>query len=68
MSNDKVTLKDVYEAVNRLEDKMDARFRAIEMDVESNKSFKNRALGIFSITSVMASAVWAYLFNRLVGR
>jgi len=71
------TLKDVYEVVNRLEDKMDKRLTCIEKDIEERLSeieeWKNNITGKISIIAAMAGSVMgiivsiitAYITKRL---
>lgn len=62
MSEEKVTLRDIYAAVNRLEDKFDRRIVVLEKDVNELQKFQNKALGIVSVlavfTSLVANAIW----------
>lgn len=43
-----ITLKDIYDVVNRLEDKVDDRFSNIEVDVEAVKTRVNSVEKLFS--------------------
>lgn len=43
-----ITLKDIYDVVNRLEDKVDDRFQNIEVDVESVKTRVGSVEKLFS--------------------
>ena len=43
-----VTLKDIYDVVNRLEDKVDDRFHNIEVDVETVKTRVGSVEKLFS--------------------
>lgn len=41
MTNDKVTLKDVYEVVNRLEDKMDSNLKEMNKRIDTQEESIN---------------------------
>lgn len=62
MAEERVTLRDIYAAVNRLEDKFDKRIVNVEKDVNDLQRFQNKALGIVSVlaifTSLVANAIW----------
>jgi len=49
MSNGKVTLRDIYKVVNRLEDKMDERLREAEKRIDTLESFKDNLAGKLAI-------------------
>lgn len=53
----KVTLKDIYQVVNRLEDKVDKRLKALEKKVDILETFKDRALGLAVVLGLMAGVV-----------
>lgn len=63
-----VTLKDIYDVVNRLEDKVDCRLTAVEKSVDELQSFQNKVLGIASIAAIFVSAIVTYVWNRIVGK
>jgi hypothetical protein len=50
-NNNKVTLKDVFEVVNRLEDKMDARLCLLETKVDTLESFRDNLLGKITLVT-----------------
>lgn len=64
-TNGKVTLKDIYEIVNRLEDKMDERLCSVEKRVDILEDFKSRILGIATIISVISGAVFSWFWERV---
>lgn len=61
-----VTLKDIYDVVNRLEDKVDDRFSNIEVDVEA---VKNRVGSVEKLFSNMAGkvAIGVIIVGSVVG-
>ena len=65
MSKESITLKDVYDAVNRVEDKMDKRITPLESRIDNLEDFKGRALGIFGVISFLGSAVFSWAWERI---
>jgi len=65
MPSDKVTLKDILEICNRLEDKMDDRLSKVEKDVDSLQGFQNKTLGILSVVTIFTSGLATFIWNRL---
>lgn len=72
MSEDRVTLRDVYDAINRMEDNLKKEFNGrltkVEKDIEDIKSFQNRFLGVMSILSLFLSAAATYIWNQVFNR
>lgn len=66
MSEERVTLRDIYSALNRIEDKLEKRIEDLEKQVDTLKSFQNKALGILSVISVFAGVISNYLWERVV--
>ena len=68
-NNNRPTLKDVYNVVNRLEDKMDKRLQGIEDDVECNTAFRNQLTGrvamIAGVIGVVVNIVLNWFFRRI---
>lgn len=62
-----ITLRDIYEVVNRLEDKIDDRITPIEKDISDLKSFQNRTLGIVGIVSIVLSGFSSYFWSKVTG-
>lgn len=67
MAKSMVTLKDVYEIVQRVEDKMDAQFSDHVKRIRENESFRARATAIFSFLSIFSGVVASYVWERLKG-
>lgn len=61
-----ITLKDVYEVVNRLETKFDERYERIESRVTKLETFQNKALGILSVATMFLTLAATYVWNRLM--
>ena len=64
-NGNRVTLKDIYEVCNRLEEKMDKRMCHAEERIDILEDFKSRILGIATIVSVISGAVFSWLWERL---
>lgn len=67
MSGGNVTLRDIYDAVERLEAKLDRRIEKIEARTDSLETFQNRALGIVSVFSVFISLIANFIWTRITG-
>jgi len=55
--SEQVTLRDIYDVVNRIEDKFDQRIRCVEDDVEVLKTFRDNMMGKIAIITVIATSV-----------
>lgn len=66
-SQSNVTLRDIYEVVERLENKMDQRIKELENDVEQIKDNQNKALGVVAVLSLFFSAAATWMWNKLTG-
>ena len=65
MAKDNVTLRDVYDAVNRIEDKLTKRIDIVEEDVDELQSFQNRILGIATVLSVFISGAATFVWEKI---
>ncbi len=65
---DRVTLKDVYDIVERLENKMDSRLQRDETRLENMENFQSRAIGIISVVMFFVSATSSYVWDKVLGR
>lgn len=70
MAEDKVTLRDVYSAINRLEDNLKKEFNerltVVEHDIDQIKAFQNRFLGVVSVVSIFVSAIATFIWDRMI--
>ncbi len=66
MAEERVTLRDVYDAINRVESKYDRRLERIEQDIDQIKSFQNKAYGVVGMLSMFVSAAASYVWNKVV--
>jgi len=65
---DNVSLRDIYEAVERVEEKMSKRIEKVECDVNDLQAFQNKALGILSVVSLFASAIASFIWDKISGK
>lgn len=65
MSNDIVSLRDIYSAIERLEDKIDKRVTPIERDVDDLKAYQNKAMGTLGVLSAFVSLAASYFWNKI---
>jgi hypothetical protein len=65
MANGRITLKDIYEVVNRLEEKMDKRMCRVEERVDILEDFKSKILGIVTIVSLVSGAVFSWFWEKV---
>ncbi len=68
MNEDRVTLRDIYGALNRIEDKLEKRIEDLEAEVGVLKAFQNKALGILSIISVFVGLASTYIWNKVTNQ
>jgi hypothetical protein len=66
--SDKVSLRDVYNAVNSLEEKIGKRLDKIENRVDVLEDFKGRAIGMLSIFAIFSGAVSTWIWSKLTGK
>lgn len=67
-SVDQVSLKDVYEAVNSLENKIGTRIDKIETRVDTLETFRDKTLGMVAVFSAFISLAVNYIWERVIGR
>ncbi len=65
---DNVSLRDIYEAVERVEEKMTKKIEKVECDVNDLQAFQNKALGILSVVSLFASAIASFIWDKISGK
>ena len=51
------TLKDIYQIINRVEDKMDRRLSVVEDKIDGLESFRDNLMGRIAILTVVATTV-----------
>jgi hypothetical protein len=65
MTNDKVSLKDIYEIVDRMEQKLDKRMCQLEGRVDVLEDFKARILGMAAVVAAFVGSVTAWLWKKV---
>lgn len=63
-----ITLSDIYQVCNRLEDKMEKRFGELEDRIAAQESFRNKAIGIIGVVGTFSSVVTTWIWNRIIER
>lgn len=66
MNEERITLKDVYDAVYRVEDKLGKRLDDQDRKIQELKDFQNRALGILSAGTMLFSALISYFWDKVL--
>lgn len=74
MSSGSVTLRDVYEIMQRVEDKVDKKIAELEDKIEKQslkidrlEAFNNRTLGVLAVGSAFVSLIATFIWNKIVG-
>ena len=67
MTKNEITLKDIYEVVNRLEERMDKRMCEVEERVNILEDFKAKILGMAAIIAAFVGGFSAWLWKRITG-
>ena len=65
MTKGTITVKDVYDVVNRLEDKMDKKFEDHEGRLNKLEDVGSRILAVWGVISFVATALFTWAWNRL---
>ena len=60
-----ITLKDVYDVVNRLEDKMDDKFKDHDNRLNKLEDLGSKALAIWGVIAFVGTAVFTWAWNKL---
>ena len=61
MPDSKPTLNDIYQIVNRVEDKLDRRLKCVEDKVDGLESFRDNLMGRITILTVIATTVMSII-------
>jgi hypothetical protein len=64
--NTGISLRDVYEVVNRLEEKFDERLADHEMRIRASERFINKALAIAGLGSAFVSLAASYIWEKIM--
>jgi len=65
MTNDKITLRDIYEVVEKSNDKMDRRMCELEDRVNCLEDFKARILGMAAVIAAFVGSATAWIWKRV---
>ena len=65
MTDDRVTLRDVYEAIGSLESKIDEKIKDNAARIDTLETFRDRWLGAMAVISLFGGAVSSWLWERL---
>jgi hypothetical protein len=68
VSVDNISLRDIYNAVNRLEDKLSKRMDDQDGKIRRIESFQNKALGIVSLGMLIFSSLITYFWKKVLPR
>lgn len=66
-SRDDVSLRDIYDAVGSLEEKMGKRIEKVETNVANLQGFQNKSLGVISVLSLFFSAIASFIWTKITG-
>ena len=61
MPDNKPTLNDIYQIVNRVEDKLDRRLKCVEDKVDGLESFRDNLMGRITILTVVATTIMSFV-------
>jgi len=68
MTNEPITNKDLYDAINDLRKEMSYRIDAIEKQVDENTGWRNKMVGQFTMLMIIIGGavnyIWDSIFNR----
>lgn len=68
MAGDSVSLRDIYEAVNSLEQKMTKSLDKIDERVNKLESFRDKTLGMVAILTSFISLAINFIWEKVVGK
>lgn len=65
--NDKVTMRDLYTAIENLDAKIEKKFEKYDTKIEVLESFKDRWLGYVSAISLVISLTFSFVWKNIFG-
>lgn len=68
MSTEQVSLRDIYQAVNRIEDKFDKRLDEMDKEIANVKSFQNKTLGVLTAVSIFIGGLSSFVWDKILGK
>ncbi len=63
-----ITLKDIYEVVNRLEDKTDKRLWDVEIRLDKVEDMQSKIIGAVSIVGLFVGGAVTWIWQRITGK
>lgn len=66
MTSDRVSMKDLYQAIERLETKIDEKVSNNSSRIDKLETFKDRWAGAITLLSIFGGAVAAWFWERIV--
>lgn len=68
MDEERVSLRDIYSAVNRIEDKFDKRLDEMDREIANVKSFQNKTLGVLTAVSIFIGGFSSFVWDKILGK
>lgn len=65
MTRETITLRDVYDIVNRLESKMDMQFDRHDERINKIEQNQSKALGVIGAITFILSGTMTYVWDRI---
>lgn len=66
MSNN-VTIRDVYDLIEKLDAKLERRFTRVEERVDELENFKSMALGMFAVIGLFTGGLISWVWRKITG-
>lgn len=63
--NESITLRDIYDVVQRLEDKVDDRFNATEARINRLEEVASKGIVLGGIGMVLLSGIFSWVWEKL---
>ena len=68
MPNTKITLNDIYQVVNRLEDKIDERLKDVEVRIDKVEDIQSRVIGGVAVVGLFVGGAITWFWDKIRGR
>ena len=62
-----ITQRDIYDAIERLEEKMDRKLEKMDGKIDSLENFRDKALGVLTIFSAFVSLGATFIWQKIFG-
>lgn len=66
MTSDRVSMRDLYQAIERLESKIDEKVTNNSKRIDKLETFKDRWAGAITLLSVFGGAVAAWIWDKII--